>query len=430
MTETENGGRRGRAAIGMIVLVVSLFFAWGLLTVLNDTLIPKLKALFALSYAEVMLTQFAFFLSYFILSLPAAALLARVGYLRSIVVGLVVTAAGGLMFAPAAYLGVYGIFLAALFVMGGGITMLQVAANPLIANLGDEQSSSSRLTLAQAFNSLATAVGPSVGASLILSGLRVSPDPNSTPPDVLAAFRRTEAHVIQAPYIVIAVVLVVIALIFWAARNSPTAPPTEKPRPGRSPLAVLRDHRLLAFGTLSIFIYVGCEVSIGSFMTNYLMQPSILNYAPADAGRLVSFYWGGAMVGRFVGSFALRRFPPGLVLACNAVAASVLVVVSSFSGGWFSAGAIIAVGLANSVMFPTIFALAIQGLGEDTSEGSGLLCMAIVGGAVIPPVTGLLADHVGIATALLLPAVLYLWIAAYGLLARRRAETEGVLSHV
>lgn len=428
MTHAGSADRRGGAAIGMIVLVVSLFFIWGFSTVLIDSLIPKLKAVFTLGYARVMLTQFAFFLSYFIFSLPAAGVLARLGYLRGIVVGLAVMAAGCVIFSPAADLGIFPLFLVALFVMGSGITMLQVAANPLMANLGDDKGSSSRLTLAQAFNSLGTTIGPVIGARVILAG-PLRPDPATTPPEAMAAFRHAEAHAVQLPFISIAAVLAVLAVIFLLVRNWPGAPAAET-KARRSPIAVLRNHPLLAAGTLSIFIYVGCEVSIGSFMTNYLMQPSMLNYAAADAGRLVSFYWGGAMVGRFIGSYLLRRFPPGLVLACNAVAATVLILVSSLSGGWLSAGAIIAVGLANSIMFPTIFALAIQGLGEDTSEGSGLLCMAIVGGAVIPPITGLLADRFGIATALLLPAVLYLWIAAYGVLARRRGEPEGVLSHV
>jgi FHS family L-fucose permease-like MFS transporter len=412
----------------MTVLVVSLFFIWGFTTVLNDSLIPKLKAVFTLGYAEVMLVQFAFFLSYLVFSLPAAGLLARIGYLRGIVVGLVVMAAGGLLFSPAADLGLFPLFLVALFVIGSGITMLQVAANPLMANLGDAKGASSRLTLAQAFNSLGTTIGPAVGARVILGG-PPAPDPATTPPDMMAAFRHAEAQAVQLPFVGIAAVLAILAVIFLLVRNWPGAPAAET-KASRSPFSVLRAHPLLALGALSIFVYVGCEVSIGSFMTNYLMQPSTIGYPAADAARLVSLYWGGAMVGRFLGSVMLRLFPPGRVLTCCALAASTLVVISSLSGGWLAAGTIIAVGLANAIMFPTIFALAIQGLGEDTSEGSGLLCMAIFGGAVIPPVTGWLADHVGIASALLLPAVLYLWIATYGVLARRRGEPEGVLSHV
>jgi FHS family L-fucose permease-like MFS transporter len=404
----------------MVPLVVTLFFIWGFLTVLNDSLIPKLKALFALSYAEVLLTQFAFFLSYFIFSLPAAALLARIGYLPSIVVGLLVTTAGGLMFAPAAYLGLYPMFLVALFIMGSGITMLQVAANPLIANLGDEKSSSSRLTLAQAFNSLATTVGPLVGASLILGGMQSSPDLVTTEPDILAAFRRTQAHAIQMPYLGMAVVLVILAAIFWKYRNSRVVPQAQKIQGELSLMTLLKTHPAVALGALSIFVYVGAEVTIGSVMTNYLMQPHTLGLPAADALRLVSFYWGGAMVGRFVGSYFLRRFSPGLLLAGCAVAASLLALTSSVSDGWLAAGTIIAIGLANSIMFPTIFSLAVAGLGSETPRASGLVCMAIVGGAVIPPLAGKIADHSSLGTALLLPAVLYLWIAFYGVISRKR----------
>ncbi len=404
---------------GLIALVVALFFIWGFSTVLVDSLIPKLKALFALGYAEVMLAQFAFFLGYLIFSIPAARLMARIGYLRSIVLGLAVMAAGGLMFAPAAYLGLFPLFLLALFVLASGITTLQVAANPLMANLGGEEGSSARLTLAQAFNSLGTFIGPFVGATLILTGLKNSPDPATTPPDMLAAFRREEAHAVQLPFLGIAAVLVLLALVFWFLRNAPGAPQAEKTATRHSLFTLMRTHRGLTLGALSIFIYVGCEVSIGSFMTNYLMQPRTLGLIAAEAGRLVSFYWGGAMIGRFIGAYVVSRVPPGLALAGCAVMASLLVVISSSTGGWLSGGAIIAVGLFNSIMFPTIFSLAIAGLGEDTPQGSGLLCTAIVGGAVIPPTTGLLADHFGLGVALLLPAALYLWIAAYGLMSRR-----------
>jgi FHS family L-fucose permease-like MFS transporter len=405
----------------MVPLVVALFFIWGFLTVLNDSLIPKLKALFALSYAEVMLTQFAFFISYFVFSMPAAGLLARIGYLRAIVAGLLVTTAGGLMFAPAAYFGLYPMFLVALFIMGGGITMLQVAANPLISNLGDQESASSRLTLAQAFNSLATTVGPRVGAAYIIGSLQSSPDLTTTAPDILAAFRQTQAHAIQGPYLVIAVVLVILAAIFWRYRNATVVPAAERIGGQLSLLELLKAHPSVSLGALSIFIYVGCEVTIGSFMTNYLMQPRTLGLVASDAAGLVSFYWGGAMVGRFIGSYFLSKGSPGLILAGCAVAASLLTVTSATSSGWMSAGSLIAIGLANSIMFPTIFSLAIAGLGAETPRASGLICMAIVGGAVIPPLAGIVADHFGLATAILMPAVLYLWIAYYGVISRGRA---------
>lgn len=406
---------------GMVALVVGLFFVWGFSTVLVDTVIPKLKALFLLSYAEVMLTQFSFFIAYFVVSVPAGQLIARIGYMRGIVTGLVVMAAGGLMFVPAASLGIYPGFLAALFVLASGITLLQVAANPLIAVLGDSAKSHSRLTLAQAFNSLGTAIGPWVGAELILKGMAASPDPQTVAPAVLDAYRRTEAHALQLPFVSIAVVLLAMATVFWVMRQWRGAPQSEAVEGGLSAPEFLRKHPRLAFGVLSIFMYVGAEVSIGSILTNYLMQPTTLALAAVSAGKLVSFYWGGAMVGRFIGSGVLRIASPGKVLACCALAAASLASVSAVSVGMVAAVTVIAIGLFNSIMFPTIFSLAIEGLGNNTSRGSGLLCQAIVGGAIVPLVTGATADRVGLGLALCVPALCYVVIAGYGWFAREPA---------
>lgn len=408
----------GRNSRGMVSLVVALFFVWGFSTVLVDTVIPKLKALFELSFAEVMLTQFSFFIAYFVVSVPAGNLIGRIGYMRGIVVGLVVMAAGGLMFAPAAALGIYPGFLVALFVLASGITLLQVAANPLIAALGDPTRSHSRLTLAQAFNSLGTTIGPWVGAVLILKGMAPGPDPATVTPAVLEAFRSREAHVLQVPFVAISAALLTMAAIFWVMRHWRGAPMSEASASGQSVLAFLRTHPRLALGVISIFTYVGAEVSIGSVMTNYLMQPATLGLAAVDAGKLVSFYWGGAMVGRFIGSGVLRMVSPGKVLAAGAVAAATLASVSALSTGLIAAVTVIAIGLCNSIMFPTIFSLAIEGLGANTSRGSGLLCLAIVGGALVPLATGATADHVGLSLALFVPVVCYLWIASYGWFAR------------
>jgi len=408
--ETPGAGR-------LAPFVVALFFAWGFATVLIDTLIPKLKGLFALNYAEAMLTQFAFFIAYLLISAPAAAFLARVGYLRTIVVGLTVMAAGCLLFAPAAAAGVYWGFLAALFIMACGITTLQVAANPLIAVLGSSARSHSRLNLAQAFNSLGTFIGPFVGAALILQGGVAAPDTAKMGAETLAAYRQAEAHAVQAPFLGIAVLLVVLAAVFWFLRRSPAAPSATRTEANLSALALLRQRPRLAFGVLSIFLYVGAEVAIGSLMINYLMEPRTLALSAAAAGQLVAFYWGGAMVGRMIGSGVMLRVPAGRVLMACALGAAALVALSGASTGYLAAGAIVAVGLCNSVMFPTIFSLAIEELGPDTPQGSGLLCMAIVGGAIVPLITGALADRVGLALALLAPAACYLWIAAYGLLA-------------
>lgn len=393
----------------MVGLVVFLFFAWGFSTVLIDTLIPKLKSLFELSYAEVMLTQFAFFLGYLVFSVPAGLLLARIGYLRAIVVGLVTMAVGCLLFSPAASMGVYEGFLAALFVMAAGITILQVAANPFIAILGSTATSHSRLTLAQAFNSLGTTVGPFFGAALILGGATMAAGP------VTDEIRRAEAHALQIPFLLIAGALLVLALIFWFKRKA-SAPGTEQDVVGIAAALRLLSRPRLGFGALSIFLYVGAEVSIGSLMTNYLMEPTVLGVPAATAGRILSLYWGGAMVGRFIGSFVLGRVSPGRVLTGCALAATVLAALSAISVGQVAAFAVVAIGLANSIMFPTIFTLALEGLGEETPKGSGLLCMAIVGGAIVPVITGSVADASSLATSLLVPALCYIWIATYGLL--------------
>jgi FHS family L-fucose permease-like MFS transporter len=414
----------GQGSRGMVVLVVALFFVWGFSTVLVDTVIPKLKALFQLSFAEVMLTQFSFFIAYFVVSVPAGQLIARIGYMRGIVVGLVVMAIGGLMFAPAASLGVYPGFLAALFVLASGITLLQVAANPLIAALGDPARSHSRLTLAQAFNSLGTAIGPWVGAVLILKGMAPTPDPATVTPEFLDAFRTSEAHALQLPFVGIAATLLVMAMAFWILRHWRGAPHSEVVYGGQSAFSFLAEHPRLAFGVLSIFMYVGAEVSIGSVMINYLMQPTTLGLAPVDAGKLVSFYWGGAMVGRFIGSGVLRAVSPGKVLAVCALAAAALATTSALATGTVAAVTVIAIGLCNSIMFPTIFSLAIEGLGLSTSRGSGLLCLAIVGGAIVPLITGMAADRLGLSLALIVPALCYLSIAGYGWFARRPAPVH------
>ncbi len=413
----DHAQKPGDAAARIAPLVVVLFFAWGFATVLIDSLIPKLKALFTLSYTEVMLTQFSFFLAYFLCSIPAGWILARIGYIRAIVGGLLVMAIGCVLFIPAVNFGLFGGFLVALFVMAAGITMLQVAANPLIAVLGSPDSSHSRLNLAQAFNSLGTFIGPFVGAVFILGGNAPAVDITTLTTEALASYRHAEAQMVQGPFLGIAAGLVLLVIIFWQFRRLTGKALEVQPVTSGIGLDVLRDPRL-ALGALSIFMYVGAEVSIGSLLTNYLMQDSTLGLAPAKAGTLVSLYWGGAMVGRFVGSAVLRRVPAGFVLAACAAGAVILASTSSISSGMVAAVTIIAVGLCNSIMFPTIFTLAIEKLGPKTPQGSAMLCLAIVGGAIIPVVTGYVADHTSLATALLVPAACYLWIAAYGLLTR------------
>lgn len=398
----------------LIALVVLLFFAWGFATVLNDSLVPKLKGLFDLSYTEVMLTQFSFFIGYFFFSIPAGFVLSRIGYIRGAILGLLVMACGCLLFWPAVASGIFPVFLVALFVVAAGITLLQVVANPFIAELGPQSSSHSRLTLAQAFNSLGTTIGPLIGAALILKG-GVNIDISHHSPAALAAARATQANAMQFLYLAVAAGLAIVASLFWLMRKS-DAPQVSAKMASFSAVWALRRNSRLLLGAIAIFVYVGAEVSIGSMMTNYFMQPSVLGLAAQRAGTLVSFYWGGAMIGRFIGSFVLREVRPGLLLSICAVCALVLASTSSLSIGPLAAWSLISVGLFNSIMFPTIFALASENLGDETPNGSALLCMAIVGGAIVPEITGAVADATTLAAALAVPAVCYIWIAIYGLI--------------
>ena len=402
-------------------MVVALFFIWGGMTSLNDILIPKLKGLFSLSYAEVMLTQFAFFAAYFIVSLPAGALVARVGYLKGIVIGLGVMAFGCVMFVPASGSGIFATFLAALFILAAGITILQVAANPLIANLGSAATSHSRLTLAQAFNSLGTTIFPLAGAQWILGSINKT-DPSTLSGAALTAFQTTEAAVIGHAYIGIAAVLALAACAFWW-RRAELGDDRGASASLSGSFGLLRRPRL-AFGVASIFVYVGAEVSIGSLLVNYLMQPGVMGLAQRTAGSMLSFYWGGAMVGRFLGVFALRIFAPGKVLSSVALGAGLLALTSASLTGAAAGWVLLCVGLMNAIMFPTIFSLAVEGLGDKTPQGSGLLCMAIVGGAIVPLITGRVADQTTLATALIVPAICYVIVAGYGWSARNPIDAS------
>lgn len=390
-----------KAPFALVASVIALFFIWGGLTSLNDILIPKLKGLFSLSYTEAMLTQFAFFMAYFIISLPAGHLVSRLGYFKGIVIGLGVMALGCLMFVPASASGAYATFLAALFILAAGITILQVAANPLIANLGSAETSHSRLTFAQAFNSLGTTIFPPIGAIVILG----------------SAPKAREADVIGHAYIGIAAILMLAAAFFWWRRSQiPTSRETGTRLVGS--FGMLK-HPRLGGAVASIFLYVGAEVSIGSALVNYLSLPNVMGLSELSAGKMLAFYWGGAMVGRFVGAGALRVFSPGKVLASAAVGAAILALASAATSGNFAGWLLLAVGLMNSIMFPTIFSLGVEGLDDKTPQGSGLLCMAIVGGAIVPLAFGGLADLTSLSVALTIPAICYLLIAAYGWSARR-----------
>ncbi len=403
------------------VFVYVLFFAFGGITSLNDVIIPKLKGLFTLTYGEVMLVQSAFFAAYFIISLPAAELVRRIGYMRSAVAGLLTMTVGCLLFIPASSHGLFGLFLVALFVLASGITTVQVVANPLISMLGPARTASSRLTFAQAFNSLGTTIFPYVGSILILGSLATI-DPATLSGAALDAFRGAETQVVVRTYIGLAIALVVVAAVVWLERKRLVEVPAE-------PTPILRAFNLLtrprfAFGTLCIFLYVGGEVAIGSVIVNYLMQSNVLGIAADLAGKHLIFYWGGAMVGRFIGSGLLRLFSPGKVLACAATAVIALLTISANTTGLVSGWSLLAIGLFNSIMFPTIFTLASEGLGTRAAEGSGIICMAIVGGAIVPLVTGNAADLWGLKHALIVPAVCYLTILGFGWYARRPLRTR------
>ena len=396
--------------------VFALFFAFGGITSLNDVLIPKLKALFTLSYADVMLVQSAFFAAYFIVSIPAAALVRRIGYMRSASVGLLTMTAGCLLFVPASANGIFDLFLVALFVLAAGITTVQVVANPLISLLGPPATASSRLTFAQAFNSLGTTLFPYVGSMLILGSL-ATVDPSKLSGAALDHFRGVETRVIVHTYLGLAVALLLLASVVWLRRKGLV-------EASAAPTPILRAFNLLgrprfAFGTACIFLYVGGEVAIGSLIVSYLMQSSVFGVVAEEAGKHVPYYWGGAMFGRFIGAYVLRLFAPGKVLICAASAAIVLLLISANSTGSVSGWSLLSIGLFNSIMFPTIFALASEGLGKRAAEGSGVICMAIVGGAVVPLVTGHAADALGLKAALIVPAVCYCGIVTFGWFARR-----------
>jgi FHS family L-fucose permease-like MFS transporter len=400
-------------ALGVITTV---FFMWGLLTALNDILIPHLKSTFQLDYAQVMLVQSTFFGAYFLMALPSGKLVAALGYKNGVVAGLTVAGVGALGFWPAAALHLYSAFLAALFVLATGITVLQVAANPYVSLLGPERTSSSRLTLAQALNSLGTALALWYGGKLILSSVVKSPGDIAglTSADQLA-YQTQQAHAVQGPYIGLAIVLFLLAVFVWLFRLPALREATDKADVVHHTYVDVLRHPHVLFGVIGIFFYVGAEVSIGSAMVNYLSMPNIGHISEQQAAYYTSFYWGGAMVGRFLGSWLTAFLSPRKLLASFAAINALLVLTTMLSSGNVAMYSIIAIGLFNSIMFPTIFALSIERLGPMTSKASSLLIMAIVGGAVIPYLLGLFADHIGLQHAFVLPLLCYAYIIFYGL---------------
>lgn len=420
MTSQRTGNGQQNYTFALTVLT-SLFFMWGFITCLNDILIPHLKAVFTLNYTQVMLIQFSFFTAYAVVSLPSGMLVEKIGYKNGIVIGLITTGIGCLLFYPAAGYQSYIMFLLALFILASGITLLQVAANPYVAILGKPETASSRLNLTQAFNSLGTTIAPLFGSLLILSiAVKTAEELKALTPDERTAYQLMEAGAVQAPYLGLAAVLFVIAALF-AIIKLPKLEASEVASSNGEGGSYDHHHQSawgykhLVLGAVAIFVYVGGEVSIGSFLVNYLGQPFIAGLKEADAGRFVSFYWGGAMVGRFIGSFVQRKINPAKVLAFNAFIAGGLVIISMLTNGSVAMWSILAVGLFNSIMFPTIFTLAIDGLGKHTGQGSGILCTAIVGGAILPVVQGFFADNIGIHHAFFIPVLCYIYIAYYGI---------------
>ena len=409
----------GIDAPGLNYFVFALFFIFGGITSLNDVILPKLKELFTLNYTQAMLIQFCFFTAYLIIGIPGAQLVKKVGYMRGAVVGLLTMMTGCLLFIPASQTATYGLFLFALFVLASGIVVVQVVSNPLISLLGPQNTVHSRLTFAQAFNSLGTTIFPRVGSALILGGLAGITASQLSGAE-LDAYRTAETQVIVKTYIGLAITLAVVAAVVWAFRNRLKGEQHEQSSI-RGGFQLLKRTRF-GYGALCIFLYVGAEVSIGSLIVNYLMQERVMGLAEQAAGNMIALYWGGALVGRIIGSAFLRLISPGLILAGVAAGAITLLLISISTTGTTAGYSLLAIGLMNSIMFPTIFSLACERLGTKAADGSGIINIAIFGGAVVPLLTGMLADATGsLGTALLLPAACYAIVAGFGIYARRPA---------
>ena len=420
------------------ISVTILFFLWGFITVLVDSLVPRLKEVFEMSYAKTVLVQFAFFTAFFVISLPAGAILTKIGYKKGIVLGLVIMAIGCLLFYPAAEYRNFNVFLVGYFTLAGGITVLQVAANPYVALLGSEDGASSRLNLSQAFNSLGTTIAPVVGALFLLSdSVKTSEEINLLNSTDKASYYAAEAATVQTPFLFIAAFIGILALTFSFIK----LPKVMEESPKGGYLALLKN-KMMMLGALGIFVYVGAEVAIGSFLVNYFddmnlaviiaENQTMMNIANTIAstfnktfsnsdpksllGIFIIFYWGGAMIGRFIGAYLTKIMSPGRVLSIFALLAIVLIAISINTVGLVSMWSILAIGLFNSIMFPTIFTLTLEGLGDLKAQASGLLCMAIVGGAIIPFAFGSLIDGFGFKTAFILTMICYGYILYYGMI--------------
>ena len=425
-----------------LIFLTTLFFLWGFITVLVDSLVPRLKDVFEMSYAKTVLVQFAFFTAFFVVSVPAGTLLSKIGYRKGIVLGLIIMALGCLLFYPAAEYRNFNIFLIGYFTLAGGITVLQVAANPYVALLGSEEDASSRLNLSQAFNSLGTTIAPIVGALFLLSdSVKTSEEINLLTDLEKINYYSAEAVTVQTPFLLIAAFIGILALIFAFIK----LPKVMQESPKGGYLSLLKN-KLMLMGALGIFVYVGAEVAIGSFLVNYFsdmnlavivmeneMMMNIANtiasvfnktFSNSDPksllGIFIIFYWGGAMIGRFIGAYLTKIMDAGKVLSIFASLAILMILISINTQGLISMWSILAVGLFNSIMFPTIFTLTLEGLGDLKAQASGLLCMAIVGGAIIPFAFGSLIDSFGFKKAFILTVICYGYIMYYGKLKSRK----------
>ncbi len=395
-----------------LTLLASLFFMWGFITVINNTLLPHLRSVFDLNYTQTTLIESVWFIAYFVASIPSAKLIEKIGYQKSLVIGLLVMAAGALGMMLAASIPSYGVTLAMLFVIASGITLLQVAANPYVAVVGRPETASSRLNLVQAMNSAGTMLAPMFGAYLILGR---SKGGTATSDVVLTqAERLADAQSVILPYGLVAVVLIVLAAIIGRFPLPAMGSATQRLAPEERAKLSLWKHRNLVFGIPAIFIYLIAEIGVANLFVNFVSQPEIANLTHEKAGQYLTFLWGGMMVGRFLGSAIMQKVDAGLVLAAFSVGAFIVMLVTVFTTGPVAMWALILVGLFHSIMFPTIFTLGIKGLGPLTEEGSGLLIMAIAGGALVV-VQGWLADAYGLQTSFLLTAACELYVLFYAL---------------
>ncbi|CEN53448.1 sugar MFS transporter [Capnocytophaga canis] len=428
------------------IFVTALFFLWGFLTVLIDSLIPRLRDVFTLNYFQAGLVQFAFFTAYLLLSIPAGIILSKIGYKRGIILGLLTMATGCFLFYPAASERILGVFLLAVFILASGITFLQVAANPYVSILGDESGASSRLNLSQAFNSLGTTIAPIIGAVFILSDRVKTEEEIAVLSSVeKEAYYLTEAASVQTPFIWIASCIIILATVFAFVKLPEVISLDAK----RHSYGELFKKRGLMLGAIGIFLYVGAEVAIGSYLVNYFIDINIVRdilenstmrslvsgmgglLGKADlihgdpksiVGIFVMFYWGGAMIGRFIGAYLTQKIAPSKVLIAFSLIAILLILISINTDGLLSMWSILAVGLFNSIMFPTIFTLASEGLSDLRPQASGILCTMIFGGAIIPPVIGFFTDNIGFRMAFLTLVVCYGYILFFGYYKRYHVE--------